>query len=226
MTELKSSLPHITLIATAEIKKKEFDDKLTNVISSFDKRFETWFKMSEKTYERGEVKAVKAYETFIDESTIIAQHIYDYFVEDDEQIDDATVNQMADQIKEVINEPPPNTDPAPNNEPPKEPVEPVAPKEPIQNVDPPPVDTTVSPTPPVTDPPPVEEKEEFSSKNEEVLARLYKQGKLTEISKKLLKEEGFDTSWWGNLESTGQKCGKYALSKRTTEEFYNLTKIG
>ena len=40
-----------------------------------------------------------------------------------------------------------------------------------------------------------------------------------------IRKEGFDTSFWSDLTSTGCKCGKYRLFKTTREEFYNLEKI-
>ncbi len=241
MTDLKAALPHIALIAKSDIKKKDFDSKLHNVISSFDRRFDAWIRIGAKKYEEEDAAAVKAYETFVDESHIIAQHIYDYFVDDEDQLDEPTVNQMADQIKDSIDEP--VSDPVPVDK--KEPVTTV---DPVTNPEPVKTATDNDPTPqtkpadniapetapeikpaPTPNPAPAastDPEEQFSSQEEKVLAAFFKQGKIAGISKADLKEAGFDTSWWGNLQSTGQKCGKYRLFKRTSEPLYNLEKLG
>ncbi len=211
----KTTLPHVALIAKAEIKKRDFNNDLNNMIASFDRRFSEWCKFNSKKYELNDEKAMKAYETFLSESTIIAQHIYDYFVEEEDQIAQPSVVQAAAQIQDAIADPAPATDPPP--------VSPVTPSDPVNAT---PASPPIPPATPSDPPPAANADPEPDETNERALHKLYKEGKLTEISRETLKSAGFNTSWWGDLQSTGQRCGKYRLYKEKSERLYSLEKIG
>jgi hypothetical protein len=219
MATFKETLPHIALIARADIKTKEFSAGLNSTINVFERRFNSWHKSFRKRYDEGNQDAINGYDSFFAESEILAQHIYDHFVEDDEQDDSASIDDKADQIKDaIIDDVIPVTEPViepviPINEPIIEPVIPVT--EPVIPV----VEPIIEPVIPIVEP------EKASSKSEQILSDLFKEGIVSGITKEILRAKGFDTSFWGDLSSTGQKCGKYRLSKKVNDELYNLEKI-
>ena len=210
MASLKETLPHIALIAKADIKKKEFSVGLNSTINVFEGRFNAWHKSFRKRYDEGNQDAIDRYDSFVAESEILAQHIYDYFVEDEEQDDSASIDDKANQIKDAIDD---------NDDDGKPIIEPVI--EPIAEsiVTPPIVEPVIEPIEPAVEP------EKASSKSEQILSDLFKEGIVSGITKEILRAKGFDTSFWGDLSSTGQKCGKYRLSKKVNDELYNLEKI-
>ena len=220
MASLKETLPHIALIAKADIKKKEFSVGLNSTINVFEGRFNAWHKSFRKRYEDGNQDAIDRYDSFVAESEILAQHIYDYFVEEDEQDDSASIDNKADQIKDAIDD----DDGKPVIEPVIPAVEPIV-TPPI--VEPPIVEPVIEPIiEPIIEPViPIVEPEKASSKSEQILSDLFKEGIVSGITKEILRAKGFDTSFWGDLSSTGQKCGKYRLSKKVNDELYNLEKI-
>ena len=220
MASLKETLPHIALIAKADIKKKEFSVGLNSTINVFEGRFNAWHKSFRKRYEDGNQDAIDRYDSFVAESEILAQHIYDYFVEDEEQDDSSSIDNKADQIKDAIDD---DDDGKPVIEPIIPAVEPIV-TPPI--VTPPIVEPVIEPIEPIIEPTkPVVEPEKASSKSEQILSDLFKEGIVSGITKEILRAKGFDTSFWGDLSSTGQKCGKYRLSKKVNDELYNLEKI-
>lgn len=216
MTQLKDNLPHVVLINKADIKKKHFSEDLNNALAAFERRFTSFKGLQLKKYEAGEEGAKRAYQSLVSESTILAQHIYDYFVEDDEQKNDASIQVMADQIKDNLAEGAnagdgsqvqgDGQDKKPDETPPSD-----AGKQGEGLSD-------------KQSKPAADAEESFSSNDEKVLAKLFKEGKVTGISRKMLSDAGFDTGFWSDLKSTGQRCGKYRLFKKTFEEFYNLEK--
>ncbi len=125
---MKDQFPHLVLIAKAEIKKKDFSEDLREHIASFERRFNTWKGQQQKRYEANDPLAIKSFKALVSESTIIAQHIYDYFVEEEDQVVNPTVDKVVDQIKDAIDNPEPTPAPAPEPipEPVKEP-EPIPP---------------------------------------------------------------------------------------------------
>jgi outer membrane biosynthesis protein TonB len=218
MVDVKETFPHLVLIAKAEIKKKDFSEDLREHIASFERRFNTWKGQQQKRYEAGDPLAVKSHKALVSESTILAQHIYDYFVEEDDQTNSTNINVVADQIKDAIQNPEP--EPAKTPEPTTTPtpkVEPVA--EPVSEPK-----TEPTPEPKATESTPASEPESDSD-DEKALDKLFKAGTLTGISKDMLRREGFDVGFWSDLTSTGCKCGKYQLFKASKEEFYNLKKV-
>ncbi len=229
MTDIKSTLPHIALIAKSEIKKKDFDTNLQNLLDAFERRFAQWKNQKLKRYEAGDPIAVKSYDVMVSESTIIAQHIYDYFVEEEDQIDNSgtdkldasTVNKMADQIKDNKDTPPENNTPPPPPIPDPETIIVDTPPAKVPEVK---LDDVKDPEPPKVDTKVADDPEPEDS-DEKVLHKFFKEGKLSGISKAMLHKEGFDTGFFGNLTSKGQTCGKYRLYKESNEEFYNLKKI-
>ncbi len=217
MATLKEQLPHIALIAKAEIKKKEFSADLTNTLNSFERRYDGWWNMNKKKYEVQDPVALKSYETYTSESTLIAQHIYDYFVEESEQVGDPTIAQMATQIKEEIQG---------DNAPPVEPVVTPPATEPITTPEPvaiPPVEPIVPPVTPEPAKPVTPDEPEPDGKDERVLARLFKEGVTTGITKALLAEKGLDVGFWSDLTSTGMTAGKYRLIGKNG--IYTLEKL-
>jgi hypothetical protein len=98
-----NKFPHIVLINNADVKRKDLSGGILHFIADFEKSYKGYML---KPTELGLQKLKE-------KSDVIAQHIYDYFVEDDEQIDDPSVAQMVNQVKDAVNdEPAPN--PAPN----------------------------------------------------------------------------------------------------------------
>lgn len=236
MTDLRETFAHIILIAKADIKKKDFDTNLNNAIASFDRRWNSWKGIQSKKYEAGDHNAKKALDVLNSESEILAQHIYDYFVEEEEQVDDPSVAKMASQIKEVIDEPVKEPEPTKEKDEP-EPIKPEPTKsEPVATPEPeplpePPKEPVIEPAP-VAEPepappaePPTPEEPYPSDSDEKALHQLFKEGKVTELSRKALGAAGLDVSFWSDLTSTGMKCGKYRLHKKAREEFYTLEKI-
>jgi|GEM_PF-6707035 len=210
MTDLREDFPHIILIAKADIKKRDFDTNLNNAIASFERRWASWKGIQLKKYEAGDYNSKKALEVLTSESEILAQHIYNYFVEDDEQVEDASVSKMADQIKDVIDEPVANSvkDSKLNTTPTVDDLVP---------------EPTHSDNEPITTP--IADDSEPDDSDEKVLHKLFKEGKVKDLSKRALGDAGLDISFWSDLTSTGMKCGKYRLHKKAKEEFYNLEKI-
>jgi len=69
-----------------------------------------------------------------------------------------------------------------------------------------------------------ESKETYSSKEEEILARLYADG-VEFITKPELKELGFNIGFFSKLTVRGATYGVYALSKLPSEKVYRVLKL-
>jgi len=75
-----------------------------------------------------------------------------------------------------------------------------------------------------TEPPAASETETYSSKEEEILARLYADG-VEFITKPELKEVGFNVGFFSKLTVRGATYGVYALSKLPSEKVYRVLKL-
>jgi hypothetical protein len=101
--------PHMIVLANPKLKFKEFDEDLNLNLDSFQKSFKTWTTKKDPAM----LKQLEA------RSRVIAQHIINYFVEEDKPADP----------EPAPADPSPADDPIPPQDPPVEPPVPPAPPE-------------------------------------------------------------------------------------------------
>lgn len=192
-------MPHSIVINDANIKMKEFDEGLKTAIQGFEKNHFAFMRVNGSKL--SEEKNILKLREFQETSKILAQHIYDYFVESSEQTPNATVQEIVEDIKEAKEEeviatptPTPPPTPTPNAEPKVQATTQTAP--PTKNV----------------------------NRNEDALAKIFASGKVDNINENDLINAGFDTGWDSPLSSRGCTCGAYTLSKGKFESRFKLTK--
>lgn len=168
-----AQFPHIQLLNNKEIKFKELPDSIKTSIAGFQKRHTGW-KMQ---------KSPKALEILKVDSTILAQHIYDYFVEEEDQ--NAKTGDTTQMIKDIKDGGTPNN-PVPNNG---------------NNL---PDNSKASQG--------KEPTERKISKDEQALKTLHESGKIAEIKKEDLIAANFECGFFSALSSSGTSwIGIYKL---------------
>ncbi len=208
-TFLLPDFAHNQLITESKVSVADFDDNLKLVITDFNKKYNTYAKLKKEEF----LPSLHAL------SAVIMQNIYDYYVDKGDQEVSLGANptkteikKAAKDIKDEIADPTPDPAPAPK------PANPAAPK-PIVTRKP----KDPAPTPdPAPAPAPIPQDPEPTNKNEKALFLLIKGGITENITKAMLKENGFDTGAWGPLGITGCRVGKYTLSKGFSDTTYKL----
>ena len=180
--------PHVVLLKQSEIKFKELDEVVKLNIESFEKSFKTW----QTKKDPGMLSQLKA------RSQMIAQHIWNYFVEEEEQTaQEGDIAAMAEDIKNA-NE---NTATGNNSTiPAKNPGAPGS--------------QTGAP----------EANAKPLSKDEQALKNLFEKGIVTSITLDMLNKEGFNIGMSSKLGRRGCVVGNYELV-RMDSSTYNLKKI-
>jgi hypothetical protein len=133
-------------------------------------------------------------------SEIISRHIYDYYVdEEDQNVDDAGVSPVsaAADIIEAAEENKSSGTQVPVAGSKDATVKPVA--------------NVIATVKPVENPPAELKVDEPRNQNERALANLVAKGIVTNVSKTILRQHGFDTGFTGPLSFSGCRCGKYSL---------------
>lgn len=192
--------PHNKVLSGTKVKLNDLDDNLKKVITLFNQKH-NGYKLNPSEKSEGELMAL---------STIVTQHIYDYYIdEEDQEVEikgpvatPAEVKAIVEEIKEEEKKPD-----APVVEPTPEPIP----------------DSTPTPEPATPTPQPVQVPDiEPANRNEKALYLLFKEGVTSGITRSMLKEKGFDT----DLASIrGCKIGSYKLYKEFSDTTYNLDKI-
>jgi hypothetical protein len=183
---------HNQVITGAKLNVSDFDTNLKTVITDFNKRLNA-FNM--KPTDAG-LLSLQA------QSRLIAQHIYDYYVDKDDQTADfmntaTTKVEIKEAIKEIKEE---SKDPKPEPKP--------------TDPNPAPIEPPAPPAPPA--------EEEPKNKNEKALHSLFSKGVKEGITKAMLKAEGFDTEL---ASIRGCRVGKYNLHKSFSDTTYRLERI-
>jgi hypothetical protein len=195
------NFPHNQIIKKASVKVEELDEDLRILIASFTKKY-NGYRLKESP------SALREIEAF---SNIIAQHIYDYHVDKEDQgikIDkDEPITK--EEIKEIVEEireekkPEPVVAPVPDKDLTPDP-------EPAQKPEPEPIE------------PLIQEDPEPSNRNEKALYLLLKEDHTSGITRSMLKEKGFDLD---KASIRGCRIGSYMLYKEFSETTYHLKKV-
>lgn len=203
---------HIVLLKATNIKINELSQDIKNVIADFESKFKRYRMQKEES----QLKVLDSY------SKVIAQHIVDYFVEDEEQTPSATIIEQVADVKNAIEEKDEKKEIAlivdAHTDPNKAQSTPMAP--PAPPVAPPVVTPPTHPTPvnpPIPSPAPV-----YADSDDVVLAKLMEEGK-TEVTKKELVAAGFKTGMFSKLTYNGATT-KFFILKKIKEDVYSLSK--
>ncbi len=220
--------PHEILINNAKVKIKALGPGIQAMIDDFRKKHKAW----------NINKDAKQLEVLKDQSSVISQHMYDYYVEDDDQAENPSLSEIIEDVKEEIQGTPAEATPAEVREQVAEviaiqsapnplPVEAAPAAEPVQA----PVAASPAPAP---NPEPVpavtaEVKEvpadsPVKDKNEKVLEKLFAAGTI-KLSRKELGDAGFNTGSFGPLGSRGAFFKYYDLkADHMLSEQYTIIK--
>lgn len=184
-----AQFPHIILINKSGIKLRELSQDVKNSMETFQRRLVGW-KMK---------RSQDSLKFLISDSEILAQHIYDYFVEsEDQEAETGNIEEMAQEIIEAKEEENAIVEPV------------IAP--------------VIEPIVPASQPEEIAlPKQQPLSRNEQALESLLAQGITDDITVKMLRDAGLDTSMFGNLGSRGGKWGKYVLSKSLSDATFKLS---
>lgn len=177
MDSTANQFPHLVLINQSGLKLRELSVDVKNAMGAWERSYKGW----------GMKKSPQGLEVLISQSKVISQHIYDYFVEEDDQTaKPGDVTQMAEDIKDT------KDDEGANG--------PAAGSEPVL------VDEKVVKTPTKE----VKTEKKLSS-DETALKTLFEQGKVENISIADLKTVNFGLGIFGQLTRNGCRVGEYEL---------------
>jgi hypothetical protein len=180
-------LPHEILIEKAKIDVSTLPSEIQNAIALL----KSTLIGAKARRDNTRIDQIKA------NSEIISRHIYDYYVdEDDQNVDDAgssPASAAADIIEAVEENKSAGTEVSVDGS---------------QDATIEPVETKWTPA---NNPPAELKVDEPRNQNERALANLVSKGLVTNVSKTILRQHGFDTGFTGPLSFSGCRCGKYSL---------------
>lgn len=210
--------PHNIIIEDSKISVSDLSDDIRIAIQDFIKRHRGY--SLKEGQDSGRV--LMAY------SNLIAQRIYDYYVDDKDQSVEIEGGEAPSkkEIKEIVKDIKESEQEEEEVEAPKPAETPIVESTVIVTT----AESIIGPAPAAADPAPTPEPEPApvvipTSRNEKALFDLFSANISENITTDMLKEKGFNTGTTGPLSIRGCKVGDYRLSKDFSEKVYKLSKV-